>query len=275
MLEWPEYSTYRSQEYLNIRKKVLNPGPGTPKAWAYPWCILNGKLKPYLLSLDFGCGSFSNFTFYISEVTNSLTVGVDISNILRNAGHVRFVKNAVDKIDFPSNFFDRIFSVSVLEHVPVVLRNKVLSELFRVLRPGGLGVFTIDYVFNLNDRLLEQLASSDDLGRIGSRIYGNYNFHKIISDHSQIVSPLLPVDDKYLPGSPTFDENRILNDKDKLIKESTQVKDVELFKYTTVGIIFQKHGDPKEDYKSYKVGLMQEFENRLVKKNQILMVSEN
>lgn len=244
MLEWPRYSVYKKPEYMKLRERIKNPGPGRPKAWAYPWCILNGQLHEYLFSLDFGCGSWTNFTYYISEVTNSMTIGVDIGHLQEDAGHVRFVQNSVDQLEFPSNFFDRVFSVSVLEHVPIDKRGSVLSELFRVLRPGGLAVLTIDWIFHVNDRLQAQLSESNHLKRQNSQMYGNYDFSRIISDYAHVVSPLHPIDEKLFPGSPQFDEERILADKDILVTRSDMVPDVQLFRFTTVGLILKKHEKP-------------------------------
>jgi len=241
MLEWPRYSVYNTGKYLDLRKKIKNPGKGTPKAWAYPWCVLNSDLSSNLLSLDFGCGSWTNFSYFISSITSSLTIGVDTGNLQKDEGNTRFFKTKPDKLEFPSNFFDRIFSVSVLEHVPLDKRKNILEEIFRVLRPGGLAVITIDWIFNLTPKIALQLANSNHLNRIGSRIYGNYNFSKLIIDYAHVVKPLLKIDKNLLPGTKQFNEDMILNDNDILIKGSERIGDVDYFKYTTVGLILKKH----------------------------------
>jgi len=41
------------------------------------------------------------------------------------------------KLDFPDNFFDIAFSCDVLEHMSLEVKEKVISEVFRVLKPGG------------------------------------------------------------------------------------------------------------------------------------------
>ncbi len=243
MLEWPKYSVYDSSPYLELRNSIKNPGPGRPKAWAYPWCILEGRLEENLVSLDYGCGAWTNFTYYISSITKSMTIGMDLGNLQPDVGQVRFVRNSLESIQFPDNFFDRIFSVSVLEHVPLAERDRVWRELFRVLRPGGLAVITIDWIFNMNERLLAQLENSEYLGRIGSQIYGNFDFSAIVSDYAHVVSPLVPIDERYLPGSPQFDEARIMENRDILISESDNVTDTDLFKYTTVGLILKKKSE--------------------------------
>lgn len=240
MLEWPRYSVYDSPVYLDLRNKITNPGPGRPKAWAYPWCVLNGRIEKHQICMDFGCGSWTNLTHHISEMSDFLTVGLDLDNLQSDTEKVRFFITPTDRIEFPDNFFDRVFSVSVLEHVPIAQRDTVLKELFRVLRPGGLAVLVIDWVFGMNPSLLQQLSTSQYLGRIGSQIYGNYDFAKILDDYSDIVTPLESIDRSFLPGAAEFDENRILADTDILVSLSDQVTDVELFKYTALGLILRK-----------------------------------
>jgi len=44
----------------------------------------------------------------------------------------------------PADYFAMVFSVSVLEHVPVKDIPRVCQEMFRVLKPGGYAVHTID-----------------------------------------------------------------------------------------------------------------------------------
>lgn len=240
MLEWPRHSVYDSRKYLKLRKKIINPGPGTPKAWAYPWCVLNGRIEIHQICMDFGCGSWTNFTHYISGMTDFLTVGLDLANLQKNTDKVRFLITPTDAIQFPDGFFDRVFSISVLEHVPVAQREAVFKELFRVLRPGGLAVLVIDWVFGMNSDLLQQLSTSQYLGKIGSQIYGNYDFAKLLDDYSDVVTPLESIDRGLLPGAAEFDENRILADTDILVSRSTKVTDVELFRYTALGLILKK-----------------------------------
>jgi SAM-dependent methyltransferase len=45
---------------------------------------------------------------------------------------------------FPDAYFDRIFSVSTLEHIPEGERVNVFKDMHRCLKPGGLQVHTID-----------------------------------------------------------------------------------------------------------------------------------
>lgn len=150
-----------------------------PKSWAYPWCVLNSDIRPYLVSLDLGCGSWSNSIEYVNRITGSLAVGIDLENLQRDVRNVKFVKGNIRRIEFSSEFFDGVFLISVLDHVSVHDRKQVFNELSRVLRPGGLAVLTIDHVFHMNATLLGQLVTSRYLAKIASNIYGNYKFEKV------------------------------------------------------------------------------------------------
>ena len=65
---------------------------------------------------------------------------------------VRFIKGEVDKLDLPSESFDRIICSEVLEHT--VDPEAILATLARLLRPNGVAVITIP-----NDPLIARLKA--------------------------------------------------------------------------------------------------------------------
>lgn len=93
--------------------------------------------------LDFGCGSKPYKNLFTKS---SSYIGVDIIN----SGH-NHRESEIDiyydgkTLPFPNNHFDCIVSFEVLEHVfnPDV----ILSELSRVLKPGGFFLFTVPFVW--------------------------------------------------------------------------------------------------------------------------------
>ncbi len=97
---------------------------------------LKGKM------LDFGCGSKP----YKHLITVDEYIGLDIEN----SGHDHKQKN--EQIDifydgkiipFDANHFDSLLSTEVFEHVFNI--DEVISELFRVIKPGGYLVITIPF----------------------------------------------------------------------------------------------------------------------------------
>lgn len=49
----------------------------------------------------------------------------------------------LEKLDFPGNYFDLVLTADVLEHVRDL--GRALGEIARVLKPGGLHLFTVPY----------------------------------------------------------------------------------------------------------------------------------
>lgn len=73
-------------------------------------------------------------------------------------------------IDFPSNYFDYVYSHGVLHHTPDTVR--CISEAYRVLKPGGRMVLSLYYTysaFHLFSMLLVQGLVRGNLKRLGYR----------------------------------------------------------------------------------------------------------
>lgn len=60
--------------------------------------------------------------------------------------HTRFVQGLLGEFlaDLPNDYFDVVFSVSVLEHVPSKGKRDVYRDMHRVTKPGGIIVHSID-----------------------------------------------------------------------------------------------------------------------------------
>ncbi len=90
--------------------------------------------------LDFGCGDGRSIDLFREAMPNSDWTGVDIPSSpevdLRRRTDGRFVTYDGYKLPFPDKHFDLVYSYQVLEHVRKP--EMALSEVMRVLRPGGL-----------------------------------------------------------------------------------------------------------------------------------------
>jgi SAM-dependent methyltransferase len=94
--------------------------------------------------LDCGCGTGANlellkafgqpFGFDLTE--SGLRYGLA-------AGRRRLVRASVDAVPFPDRAFDLVTSFDVLYGVPEVVEKAAVSEMFRVLRPGGYALVNV------------------------------------------------------------------------------------------------------------------------------------
>jgi ubiquinone/menaquinone biosynthesis C-methylase UbiE len=107
--------SYKLQEYKNFSKKKV---------------------------LDVGCGNGYVLKNYAKE--GAQVYGVDITPASIDLCKKRFNLNNIsgnfqvanaEELPFPDNYFDCVSSMGVLHHVPNT--EKAVSEIFRVLKPGG------------------------------------------------------------------------------------------------------------------------------------------
>jgi len=74
----------------------------------------------------------------------------------------------ITELTLPDNYFDGILCCHVLEHIPD--DRKAISELYRVMKPGGWGIFQVPLKPGL-EKTIEDLAISDPQLRL--HLYGN------------------------------------------------------------------------------------------------------
>lgn len=129
------------------------------RRWEYPFCVcqlqehlsrqgaslVGEEISPRLL--DAGSG-FTFFPFFLSgQGWNVIASDIDrrlgrLYEGINSLGGPSFQACDLVNLPFSRGFFDAVVCVSVLEHSPE--RKRILEELFRVLRKGGLLVLTLD-----------------------------------------------------------------------------------------------------------------------------------
>ena len=144
------------------------------KHWDNPWAISNANLENNMKILDCGSGR-GILQFYLAgkgiEV-HSIDVSHNRSRLFKkiktnlkkvrinykldpNIVHkklnkkynvsVKFKMESAADISYPDNFFDRIFCISVIEHMEDLIIKKSIKEMERVLKPKGLLLLTFDF----------------------------------------------------------------------------------------------------------------------------------
>jgi SAM-dependent methyltransferase len=162
------------------------------KLWENSWLIAHAQPAPGQRVLDLG-GASSLFSFYLAQLGCKVqVVDNDWNNcaVVYNAGYVAeqmdWDLRALDRdlsrpLPFARDHFDRVFCVCVLEHLPSRLRQFVMREVGRVLKPGGLAGLTIDYDIQRPVRFTDkglrfayrQKIERDLIRPSGLRIHGN------------------------------------------------------------------------------------------------------
>jgi SAM-dependent methyltransferase len=105
-------------------------------------------MQQFKTILDFGCGCgrIMRYWKYLKEVE---LWGIDYNPRLiqwsrRNLPFARYKVNSLyPPIQFNTDYFDFIYARSIFTHLYEDLQNAWISELYRVMRPGGVFLFTV------------------------------------------------------------------------------------------------------------------------------------
>lgn len=107
--------------------------------------FLNSRDGEGLRILEVGCGTGSATRFLKMTFPKAKVVATDLSEAyLRTArksleefSGIDFMQAAGESLPFQDDYFDAIVSVFLFHELPLAIRKDVLSEMARVLRPGG------------------------------------------------------------------------------------------------------------------------------------------
>lgn len=113
--------------------------------WRHAKSILDVS-SPRLFSIY--CASKKKKPFNI-VMLNPDTADIAISRQLADAlnvnGSITFVNQYADKLEWDDKSFDLIYSISVIEHIPMPADIAVLSEMQRVMKPGARLILTVPF----------------------------------------------------------------------------------------------------------------------------------
>ena len=117
--------------------------PRWSRRWEYPYAYLNSDLKDEHRVLDAGCGD-SPFKFLLEQHCGEVhCIDKEQIDIPENS-NIIFKQCDLSNIDYPDNYFDRVFCISVLEHTehPPI---EYIRAMLRVLKIGGTLHLTMDF----------------------------------------------------------------------------------------------------------------------------------
>jgi len=184
MIEVHEYTGSRKRdpqgEYPNA--SLYADGLYWSRQWEYPWAIESAELvKPdgFVIEgiedmkvLDVGCGH-APFLIYLGQMgcqaygsdpggREGIEDKIDgLWGIFNPCFGWPWVKElrqeGMEKVSWPDDYFDRVFCISVIEHLPIEKVRAGVRHMKRVLKPQGLLVVSVDSGL-MKDEIVEAAA---------------------------------------------------------------------------------------------------------------------
>ncbi len=127
------------------------------RLWEYPYAILAAELQSGLACADIGCGR-TPFTIYLAQQPDLQVTGFDpdlftgdkpfsafgVNGEFLHRTGLDFRNSGMEKLEAPDNHFDRVFCLSVIEHLDPAIARRGMQEMARILKPGGRLIMTVD-----------------------------------------------------------------------------------------------------------------------------------
>jgi len=179
------YRKFLPYGYVNIRENVLSPGTLSLERHRLMWLYLQRKTDFFtarykVLHLAPEQAFYKRF----KKMSNIDYTTADLHSPLAD------VKADITALPFDDKTFDVIFCNHVLEHIPD--DTKAMQELYRVMKPGGWGIFQVPLDKNSaktfqDDRITDPAERTRIFGQYDHvRVYGLDYFDKLQSVGFQV-----------------------------------------------------------------------------------------
>ena len=179
-IDGKSFRKFLSYGYENIRENVLSPSTLSLERHRLLWLYLKNKTDFFTKSISvLHFAPEQAFHKRFKKQKNITYTTTDLNSPLAD------VKADICKLPFNDNSFDFILCNHVLEHIPD--DTKAMQELFRILKPGGTGIFQIpqdlsrEITFE-DDTIIDKKERAKIFGQYDHvRIYGRDYFDKLRS----------------------------------------------------------------------------------------------
>ena len=179
-IDGKSFRSFLPYGYENPRENVLSPSTLSLERHRLLWLFLKERTNFFTAPLHVLHFAPEQAFYKRFKKLNNLTyVTTDLNSPLAD------VKADICNLPFKDNTFDVILCNHVLEHIPN--DTKAMEELYRVLKPGGWGVFQIpqdlsrEFTYE-DDSITDKVERAKIFGQYDHvRIYGRDYFNKLRS----------------------------------------------------------------------------------------------
>lgn len=199
-IDGKSFNQFLPYGYGTQRNNVLSPSTLSLERHRLLWLYLKTETDFFTSKIKKKVLHFAPEQAFYKRFRNQENIEYTTTDLLSPLADV---KADICNLPFDDNSYDIIFCNHVLEHIPD--DTKAMKELFRVLKPGGMGVFQIPQELSRattfsDDTITDQKERSKIFGQYDHvRIYGLDYFDKLRSigftvveeDYTKKLSPEL------------------------------------------------------------------------------------
>lgn len=174
--------------YGNQRNNVLSPSTLSLERHRLLWLYLNNETDFFSSTKKKKVLHFAPEQAFYKLFRNQKNIDYTTTDLFSPLADV---KADICNLPFEDNSYDIIFCNHVLEHIPD--DTKAMQELYRVLKPGGMGIFQIPQDLSreftyADDSITNQKERAAIFGQYDHvRIYGRDYFDKLRSNGFKVI----------------------------------------------------------------------------------------
>ena len=151
----------------------------------YPVILKKLSEIPYHTALDLGCGTGEMMRLILQQNKDKSLYGIDLSEKMlevakeKLGNHVNLILSDSEQLPFSDSFFDVVYCNDSFHHYPAP--DKVLSEVYRVLKPNGIFVMCDCWQPTIGRAIMNFYMKHSKEGDV--KIYSEIEIRKLFSVH--------------------------------------------------------------------------------------------
>ncbi|MEC4050388.1 methyltransferase domain-containing protein [Flavobacterium sp. SUN046] len=187
-IDGKSFSMFLPYGYGNQRNNVLSPSTLSLERHRLLWLYLQNETDFFTSTTKKKVLHFAPEQEFYKRFKKQSNIDYTTTDLLSPLADV---KADICNLPFEDNTYDIIFCNHVLEHIPD--DTKAMQELYRVLKPGGMGIFQIPQELDrattfADDSITDQKERAKIFGQYDHvRIYGRDYFDKLRSIGFKVV----------------------------------------------------------------------------------------